>query len=284
MTSSGGRLAGWTVVVTGATGIGAAGARLFAREGASLLLVSLQAEDCQRLAAEVEEEGGIVEWVAADLTEEEAAVRAVARCLARFGRVDGLLAVAGVSGRPFGDGPLHTVPLRGWEETLARNGLPMFLAAREVLRAMMEQGSGGSVVLVSSVLAEHPSPRLFATHAYAAVKGAAQSLTRAAAAYYARFGIRVNALAPGLVDTPMATRAAADPETLAYARRKQPLAGGLLPPEAVARAALFLLSDESRYVTGQVIAVDGGWSVTENWGGEAATERPPGPGETSADV
>jgi NAD(P)-dependent dehydrogenase (short-subunit alcohol dehydrogenase family) len=263
------------VVVTGATGMAAAGARLFAREGAAVFVVSLQAEDCERLATDVGGEGGTVEWAAADLTEEEAAVGAVARCVARFGRVDGLFAVAGVSGRPFGDGPLHAVPLRGWEETVARNGLPMFLAAREVLRAMVDRGSGGSVVLISSVLAEYPSPRLFATHAYAAVKGAVLSLTRAAAAYYAPFGIRVNALTPGLVDTPMAARAAADPETVAYARRKQPLAGGLLPPEAVARAALFLLSDDARYVTGQVIAVDGGWSVTEAWGGEAPTAAHP---------
>jgi NAD(P)-dependent dehydrogenase (short-subunit alcohol dehydrogenase family) len=123
---------------------------------------------------------------------------------------------------------------------------------------------GGSIVLVSSVLSVSPSPDLFATHVYAAVKGAEVALTKATASYYARHDIRVNALLPGLVDTPMATRAAGDPRTLAYAAAKQPLAKGLLAPGDVASAALFLLSDESRYITGQAIAVDGGWNVSES--------------------
>jgi NAD(P)-dependent dehydrogenase (short-subunit alcohol dehydrogenase family) len=124
------------------------------------------------------------------------------------------------------------------------------------------QDRGGSIVLVGSVLATHPVPSLFATHAYAAVKGAATSLATTLASYYAPRGIRVNVLAPGLVDTPMAARAAEDPEILAYSARKQPLAGGMIDPDDVARAAVFLLSDDSSQITGQVIAVDGGWSVT----------------------
>jgi NAD(P)-dependent dehydrogenase (short-subunit alcohol dehydrogenase family) len=117
-------------------------------------------------------------------------------------------------------------------------------------------------VLVTSVLAAHPSS-LFVTHAYAAVKGAEVSLTRAMASYYGKDAIRVNAIAPGLVRTPMAERAATDPTSVSYATQKQPLAAGLLPPGDVAATGLFLLSDESRYVTGQVIDVDGGWGVTE---------------------
>ena len=123
-------------------------------------------------------------------------------------------------------------------------------------------GSRGSIVLVTSVLAAHPSS-LFVTHAYAAVKGAEVSLTRAMASFYGKDAIRVNAIAPGLVRTPMAERAATDSTSVLYATRKQPLAAGLLPPEDVAATGLFLLSDESRYVTGQVIDVDGGWGVTE---------------------
>ena len=158
--------------------------------------------------------------------------------------------------------------IEGWEETLRLNGHPAFLAARNAVRVMREQepntsGTRGSIVLVASVLAAHPVPSHFATHAYAAVKGAEISLATAMAAYYAPDGIRVNVIAPGLIRTPMAERAAADPVIAAYAARKQPIAGGLLEAEEVASAGAFLLGDGSRHVTGQVLAVDGGWSVTE---------------------
>ena len=115
-----------------------------------------------------------------------------------------------------------------------------------------------------SVLAAHPVPSHFATHAYAAVKGAEISLTTAMASYYASDGIRANAIAPGLIRTPMAERAAEDPVIVDYAARKQPLAGGLIEAHDVAEAAAFLLSDRSRQITGQVLAVDGGWSVVES--------------------
>jgi len=151
--------------------------------------------------------------------------------------------------------------LEAWENTFRMNGRPAFVATSEAVRSM--RGHGGSVVIVSSVLATSPAPSHFSTHAYAAAKGALNSLTISIAAYYARDGIRVNAIAPGLVDTPMAARAASDPEIVDYARRKQPLAAGLIQPDDVAGTAVFLLSDESAMLTGQVIAVDGGWSVTE---------------------
>lgn len=258
-----GRLADRVVLVTGAGGISSAGARRFAAEGAAVFVVSLEAADCVALAQDVAAGGGVIDWAAADLRDEAATEAAVARCRARFGRIDGLFAVAGGSGRPFGDGPLHEIPFEGWRETFSLNALPMFLATREVVRAMLDTGDGGSVVIVSSVSADHPSPRFFGTHAYAAAKGAARSFVRATASFYAPHGIRLNAVAPGLVETPMSERAASDPAIAAYARAKQPLAEGALPPDAIADAALFLLSAESRYVTGQVLDVDGGWGVTE---------------------
>lgn len=262
------QLEGHVILVTGASGIAASGARLFASRGASVFVVSRTAEKCAALADEINRAGGRCGWAQADLSMEAEADAATAACTDRFGRIDGLFAVAGGSGRRFGDGPIHEIPLNGWEETFKLNGHPAFLAARGAVRAMRSQqataeGTRGSIVIVSSVLAAHPVPAHFATHAYAAIKGAEIALATSMAAYYGTDGIRVNVIAPGLVRTPMATRAAQDPVISAYASRKQPLAGGLLEARDVAYAGAFLLGSESRSITGQVLAVDGGWSVTE---------------------
>lgn len=261
-------LAQRVILVTGASGIAAAGARLFGTLGASVFIVSKTEDKCAGLAGEITDTGGVCAWARADLTVEEQANAATDACHDRFGRTDGLFAVAGGSGRRFGDGPIHEMQLTAWEATLRLNGHPAFLAARNVVDAMRTQepneaGTRGSIVFVTSVLAAHPVPTLFATHAYAAIKGAEVSLTKAMASYYANDGIRVNAIAPGLVRTPMSVRATEDPEIVAYAARKQPLAHGFLDAGDVAAAAAFLLGDVSRHITGQILAVDGGWSVTE---------------------
>src|SRR4029079_15495285 len=101
---------------------------------------------------------------------------------------------------------------------------------------------------------------------YVAAKSAVVGLTRSAAAYYARRNIRFNALAPGLTDTPMAARALADPLIVSFVKNKQPLDGGRIgTPEDLASAAVFLLSDSSKFITGQVLAIDGGWSIADGW-------------------
>lgn len=256
------RLADKRVVVTGASGIAAASARLFARHGAAVHVISQEEGECRDLVSGIEAAGGTAGSSVADLTAEEETVRSFEEAGAS-GPIDGLFAVAGGSGRSIGDGPVGDVPLEGWVGTQEMNLVPPFLAAREAIRSMMAGGDGGSLVLVGSVLATRPSPRLFATHSYAAAKGAIEALVVAAASRYAEHRIRVNCVAPGLVRTPMARRAAEDPETARYAKRKQPLAAGFLEPEAIGQAAMFLLSDEASMVTGQVLAVDGGWGVTE---------------------
>lgn len=250
-------------LVTGATGIGAASARLFASEGAEVFVVSISEEDCEALVEVIERDGGTAAYAQADLTDEAQAESAFDACVNRFGRIDAALAVVGGSGRRFGDGPLDEVHREAWDSTMALNATTAMLTMREAVRAMRASGVGGSVVVVTSVLADRPAPELFATHAYAAAKGAIRSLVTTAAARYAREGIRINAIAPGVTTSPMSARAAADPKTSSYVERKQPLSGGFLPPEDVGAAALYLLSNESRYVTGQILAVDGGWSVVE---------------------
>jgi NAD(P)-dependent dehydrogenase (short-subunit alcohol dehydrogenase family) len=254
-------LSGKSIVVTGASGIAAAGALRAAHDGARVFIISQFEEECRTLADQVTETGGDIGWVSADLTEESQADDAFDAAVKHLGGLDGLFAVAGGSGRAHGDGPVHDIPLEGWVRTMALNTHPFFLATRNAVGHMGE--GGGSIVIVSSVLATSPVPSLFATHAYAAAKGAANAFVTSVAAYYAGRRIRVNAIAPGLVRTPMSERAGSDPVTMEYIVRKQPLAGGFVEPDAVASLASFLLSDEAAMITGQVIAVDGGWSVTE---------------------
>jgi NAD(P)-dependent dehydrogenase (short-subunit alcohol dehydrogenase family) len=260
------RLAGRVCLVTGSTGIAAAAAERFAREGAQVFVVSRTEEHARGLAERIEAKGGTAGWTAAELADENAVEAAVAACVARFGRIDGLFSVAGGSGRRFGDGPIHTVNRNAWDRTLELNLTTQALVCRSVVARMRDQepnGSGtrGSILLMGSVTASDPAPEFFATHAYAAAKGALTALMTTMAAAYLPDRIRVNVVAPGLTATPMARRAAEDEAIRAYGARKQPLAGELMDPDEIAHAAVYFLSDESRAVTGQLLKVDGGWSV-----------------------
>jgi NAD(P)-dependent dehydrogenase (short-subunit alcohol dehydrogenase family) len=262
-----GRLIGRTAFITGSTGIAAATAELFVTEGAQVFLASRTEAHLRELADELAAAGAEVAWFAADLEDAAGAEEAVAAARERFGRIDMLFNVAGGSGRRFGDGPVHELTPDGWDRTMSLNARTHVTVSRPVLRQMLDQepdadGSRGAILNMTSILASHPQPDLFPTHAYAASKGAIVSLTLAMAAYYVRHGIRVNAVAPSLTMSRMSERAAADPATVAFAVERQPLAGGFLPASDVADAALFLLSPASRSVTGHVLVVDGGWSVT----------------------
>jgi NAD(P)-dependent dehydrogenase (short-subunit alcohol dehydrogenase family) len=248
------------VVIGGTTGLGLSASLAFAREGARLVVVGLLGADA---AAARESLGTTIAVLEGDATHAGTAVTAIERAVGAFGRLDGLYHVAGGSGRRWGDGPLHEMTEEGWRATVELNLTSVFLSNRAAVQQFLGQDAGGVVVNLASVLAWSPSPRHFATHAYATAKAGIIGLTRAAAAAYAPHGIRFNAIAPGLVDTPMAQRAARDDAIMADVRARQPLDGGRIGhPSDVDGAAVYLMSDAARFVTGQVIAVDGGWSVT----------------------
>lgn len=234
------------LLISGSTGIAGATADLARSRGIQVFTVALEA-----LADET-----------GDLREERFAKQVVQRCVAAHGRIDALFNVAGISGRRYGDGPLHECSFEGWESVIASNLRTTFLLSKHVLRHWLDNKQGGAILNMASVLADSPEPGHFATHAYAASKGGILALTKSMAAYYARHGIRVNAIAPGLVTTPMSLRAQSDEFVLQFMAHKQPLSEGMLHPDEIAQAALFLLSEESRHITGQVLAVDGGWSVS----------------------
>jgi len=268
------RLRGRICLITGSTGIAAATAERCVAEGGSVFIVSRTPDHARDLATRLDEgqartgtaEPARADWFAADLTDEAQTDAAVEAAVSRFGRIDGCFAVAGASGRRFGDGLIHELTAEGWDRTLEMNLRSQALTCRAVVRRMLaqepnESGTRGSILLMGSVTASDPSPEMFGTHAYAAAKGATTALMTTMAATYATRGIRVNTLAPSLTDTPMAKRAAGDARIRAYARRKQPLAGEMMDPVEVAHAAVYFLSDESRAVTGQLLKIDGGWSV-----------------------
>ena len=256
-----GRLAGKICGITGATGIAEAAAERFAAEGARLFVVALREEDCLALAERIGPGAEFI-WVAADLTDEDETERAFARCRQAYGRLDALLASAGGSGRPLGDGPLHSTSLQSWNATVALNLDTAFLSSREAVKIMLDQPTGGSIVYVSSVAATNPVAGAFNTLAYSAAKGGINALTLNGACQYGSAGIRFNAILPALTLTPMAARAASDPETLDIVKVRMPISGGgPLSAEDHALAALFLCSDESKHITGQLIRVDGGWGV-----------------------
>ena len=257
------------MLVTGSTGMAASAARRIAAEGGTVFVVSRTAAHLAG-ARRRDPRGRRPLRLARRRPAERGRGRGGLRGLRRpaSGGLDAVYSVAGISGRRFGDGPLHEATLEGWETVLGANATSQFLVARAAIRRMLAQepdaaGSRGAVLLMSSALATHPAPAFFATHAYAASKGAVEALARSLAAYYAPSGIRVNAIAPSLIATPMSRRAQDDPAILAYLAAKQPLAGGPIDADAVTATALHLLSSEAAMVTGQVVAVDGGWGVSE---------------------
>jgi NAD(P)-dependent dehydrogenase (short-subunit alcohol dehydrogenase family) len=249
------------VVIGGTTGLGLSAALALVEAGARVVVVGRNGESCAAAQRELGEDGYAF---TSDARDPATAKRAVAESVERFGKLDGLYHVAGGSGRAMGDGPLHELTDEGWQMTFDLNLTSLMFSNRAAVRQFLAQGGGGSVLNMSSVLGAHPSPRFFATHAYAAAKAAVIGFSKATAAYYASNNIRINVLAPGLVETPMSQRAAGDEGILRFIKTKQPLDGGRIGRASDLDAAVvYFMSDGSRFATGQVLSVDGGWSVSE---------------------
>lgn len=229
--------------------------------GAKVVVTGRNPDSCR--LAEVKLAGkGIV--MSTDATLEESAHEAIVACEMKWGPLSGLYHVAGGSGRRFGDGPLDELTLEGWQTTFDLNLTALMLSNQAAIRTFLRHGQGGVILNMGSVLGFSPSPKFFATHAYAAAKSAVIGFTKSIAAYYAKDNIRVNVLAPGLVETPMAQRAAKDDQIQRFIKTKQPLGGGRIGrPEDLDGAVVYLLSDQSAFVTGQVLTVDGGWCISE---------------------
>jgi NAD(P)-dependent dehydrogenase (short-subunit alcohol dehydrogenase family) len=260
-----------TYLITGASGIGAETAKQLVHAGhgpdqVQLFIAAREEDQCQILTQKLRALGAAVEYRSGDLTDAQFAPRLVAECVSRFGRLDGLFNVAGISGRRFGDGPVHECTEEAWAITIETNLTTQYRMCREAVRIMLKQpiladGLRGVILNMSSILGVDPEPQHFDTVAYAASKGAIVAMSRSIAASYAKHKIRVNAIAPSLVRTPMSTRASEDPAILDFLETKHPLLHDVIPVEDVAAACVFLLTDASRAITGQTIVVDAGWSI-----------------------
>lgn len=258
------RLAGKIAVVTGAgSGIGRAAAIRFAEEGAAVVLLSRSAGPGEEAAAEAaRRRGGEATFVQCDVTVEAQVAAAYGWVRERYGRLDVAFHAAGISGRRFGDGSIDQCTEEGWETVIAANLTSIGRCCRHAVRLMLAQeGGGGSIVNLASVLGIVGGDEGFATHAYAASKGGIISLTRAMATFYAPKGIRANVVAPGLIRTAMSLRAQGDPAIAARLKQLQPLSGDFGTADDVANAALYLASDEAAFLTGVVLPVDGGWTA-----------------------
>lgn len=250
------------VVIGGTTGLGLSAARAFVQAGARGVVITgrdpLEAQAAVRLL------GNTSALAVGDAIDPQHASAAIALARERFGGFDALYHVAGGSGRKMGDGPLHELTDEGWRATVDLNLTSLVYSNRAAIRQFLAQKTGGAILNMGSVLGWSPAPCFFSTHAYVATKSAAIGLTKNIAAYYAPHGIRANVIAPALVETPMAQRAARDEAILKYIATKQPLDGGRIGhPGDCDGAAVYFLSDAARFVTGQILAVDGGWSVSE---------------------
>ena len=253
------RLKDKVTIVTGAgRGIGRGCAEAFAREGARVVVTDLDEALAQACAAAIVADGGTAVFYPVDVANPAQVKAMIKRAVEEYGRLDILVSNAGIGGRRFGDGPVHECSIEGWDTIMNVNLRGTFLACKYALPELLK--TKGNIITMASVLGLVGTQGLYDTHAYMTSKAAIIGLTRNIATYYAKDGVRANSIAPGLVDTTMAKRTQADPDLLAQVGFWQPL-GPIGEIGDVAETAIFLASDDAKFITGIVIPVDGGWSA-----------------------
>lgn len=256
MSEQNGRVEGKVALITGAaSGLGAAAARCLASEGASVMLTDIAADAGEVVANEIVSEGGRADFRRHDVTSAEDWAEVVAATLERFGKLDVLVNNAGVGGLQ----DLMTLEFAAWRRVLSVNLDGVFLGLRHAGPAIAAAG-GGSVINLSSVAGQVGFAGLAP---YCASKGGVALLTKAAALEWAPLGIRVNSVHPGVIDTPLVTsfvQAAGGDAFRAALISRHPL-GRLGVPSEVGAAVLFLASDESSFVSGAELVVDGGYTA-----------------------
>ena len=248
------RLAGKVALISGgARGMGASEARLFAREGAQVVIGDVLDAEGRAVEAEIKAKGGEAVFARLDVTSESDWQRTVGLAQSRFGRLNVLVNNAGIGG----GARIENTTLEEWDRMMAVNATGVFLGTKSVIAAMRSAG-GGSIINISSQLGlvgtDNSSPQ------YQASKGAVRLLTKATAIQYAREGIRANSVHPGPIVTPMTERRRADPAQRQLMISRIPL-GRYGEPDEVAYGVLYLASDESAYVTGSELVIDGGWTA-----------------------
>jgi NAD(P)-dependent dehydrogenase (short-subunit alcohol dehydrogenase family) len=250
-----GQLDGRVVIVTGASsGIGREAALLFAAEGAKLVVNARRSRELDALVAEIATKNGEATAIAGSVAEEDVNAELVEAALARFGRLDAAFDNAGTLGEM---GLTTGISLAGWSEALAVNLTSAFLAAKHQIPAMLKSG-GGAIAFTSTFVGYSAS--FPGAAAYAASKSGLIGLTQTLAAEFGPQGVRVNALLPGAVDTPMYRTMNGTPEAQDFITGLHALKRVSKPAE-LARAALWLLSDASSFQTGTAMLVDGGASI-----------------------
>jgi NAD(P)-dependent dehydrogenase (short-subunit alcohol dehydrogenase family) len=249
------RLADKVAIVTGASsGIGFAAAKLFAHEGAKVIVAARRKPELEALVAAIEAAGGTALARAGDVRSEDFAQALVTLALDRFGRLDIGFNNAGTLGEM---GPTVNVSLAGWAEALETNLSSAFLGAKHQAGPMLERGAGS--IIFTSTFVGH-TVGFPGAAAYAASKAGLIGLTQALAAEFGPQGVRVNALLPGAVDTPMYRAMNNTAESQSFITNLHALKR-VANPEELARAALFLASDDASFVTGSAMLADGGASI-----------------------